>query len=177
VLKLLVPLSIKKNAVTSSKYEVSELVLAQRGPKSPALSLLSFLSPEKKRAKRDPHRFPAAGLVAPLSRGPLARRRGLSFRIHRAELYSCSLGLGYVARCEPAISLSPMEMVAAFNKSAPDVASARRFPVLLVADMRARSPGGVGVAAVATSARFLSSNSADVVAFAPTPPRSSGGTI
>lgn len=68
-------------------------------------------------------------------------------------------------------------MAAAFNKCAPDLLTARRFPVLVVSDLRARCPSGVAAAAAATSARFLSSNSADVVAFAPMPPRSSGGTI
>ena len=70
------------------------------------------------------------------------------------DLYSYSLGLGYVARCWPAISLSSMAMaMAAFNKCAPDILTTRQFPVVLVADLRARSPSGV--AAAATLPRFV----------------------
>nr|CDM80418.1 unnamed protein product [Triticum aestivum] len=132
---------------------------------------------KEKRAKRSLTRLPAAASVAPLLRGPLARRRGLSCRIRRADLYSCSLGIAYVARCGLAVCLSLMAMAATFNKCAPDLLTSSRFPVWVVSDLRARCPSGVVAAAAATSARLLSSNSADVVAFAPMPPRSSGGTV
>jgi hypothetical protein len=68
-------------------------------------------------------------------------------------------------------------VAAAFNKCAPDSGSARRSPVLRMSDLRARRPSEVGAAAAATSMRLLSSDSADVVAFAPAPLRSLGGSV
>lgn len=64
-----------------------------------------------------------------------------------------------------------------FNKCAPDLLTACRFPVLVVLDLRARCPSRVATAVAVTSACFSSSNSVDVVTFAPMPPRSSGEIV
>lgn len=80
-------------------------------------------------------------------------RRGLSCRIRRADLYSCSLRIGYVARCGLAVSLSLMAMAAAFNKCAPDLLTK---PAALSSRWSCATaglvfPGEAGEAAAATS--------------------------
>jgi hypothetical protein len=141
-------------------------------PSLPSLSL------HRKRAKQKSLCFPATASVTPLPRGPRAHRWRVSYRRHRADLCSRRLGVVFIARSLPAIFLSLTEMVAAaFNKCAPDSGSARRSPVLRMSDLRARRPSEVGAAAAATSMRLLSSDSADVVAFAPAPLRSLGGSV
>jgi hypothetical protein len=130
----------------------------------------------QKRANREANKLPAADSVPPPSHGPRVHRREDGCRIRRSDLYSCRLGVVFVARfCAPPGS-SPMK-VAVLNKLAPDPLQSRRLPLRLVSDLRVRFPCGIAVAAAAISWWILSSSSAVVVVHVPASLRRLGGVV
>jgi hypothetical protein len=127
---------------------------------------LSLVSPGNMRANRATH-FSVAASAASLPHGHQAHHRGESRWIRRSNLYSCRLGVVFVARLWPAFALSPMTRSVASNKDAPDLVPKQRPPLHLATDMRARVLGGVG-AATTTPLWLLSPSSTVVAACAPT---------
>lgn len=78
--------------------------------------------------------MPVLAPVIPLPRGPRARRREGGHRIRRLALYSCRLGLVFVARFSAARCFAPAMSTAAPNKSPPALSPVWRL-LLLVRDL------------------------------------------
>jgi hypothetical protein len=136
----------------------------------------SLFSPLK-RANREETTVPAAAPAPPLSHEPRAHRRGESRRIRCSEMYSCRLGLVFVARLCPALGSCPTTRMAVLNKLSLDPNQSRRAALCLVSDLWARLPGGLAVAAAASLLRLLSSDSVVVAMLVPVLLRSLGGIL
>jgi hypothetical protein len=91
--------------------------------------------------------LPAAASTLLLPHGSQAHRREGRRWIRRSDLYSCRLGVVFVARFCPALALSLATRVPALNKLASDPLQLRRPTLWLESDLRASFPCVVAVAA------------------------------
>jgi hypothetical protein len=121
------------------------------------------------------NQLPAAASASLLPHGPQAHRRDGRRRIRRSDLYSCRLGVVFVARFCPTLASSLATRVLALNKLASDPVQLRHPRLWLESDLRARFPCGVAVAATVIPLWTLSSGSAVVAARVPASLRRLGG--